>query len=628
MLVESVWGFDLNPLAVQISRTNFLMAIADLLRDSPGQEVELPVLLADAVYSPAPLPAGDSDDVVEYHIGSEVSNLTVVLPTALAFDRTTLDSVFTVMGELVNCNAGYDQCENQLVARGIVTDTQAATWSPSLAKTYRRVLDLHRRDWNGIWFRIVRNFFWSATAGRFDLIVGNPPWVRWSKLPPMYRERAKPTCEQYDIFSDTPHHGGNELDISGMITYTTADKWLKQGGTLAFVITQTHYQTPSSQGFRRFRINATHYLAPLLIDDMKAVKPFPGAANKTSVALFDKSVSAPTYPVPYRIWTAKKGTTKAIPTNMTLAQVMAHKIESATYEANPVGGEGSPWAILPPGRFDVVASIAGRSDWVRGRKGITTDLNGVYFVSIDDQATNENLVRICTRPEAGRAKIGRPRSFWVEPVLLYPLLKGASDFDTCRVKPKAELFALVPNRGITQSEVARANDAMNSRCPRTKSYLAAYEEWLRNRSTWKGRMPSAPYYAIYNVGQYTFAPFKVVWAEQSQKFKAAVVTSSNVPLVGQRPYVPDHKVFFVDFDDGPPAYYLCGLLASSLVREFVESHNISIQVGNIFKHMKLPRFEPGKSQHIKLALLSKRAHGAGSPKEHARITGASTRTCR
>ena len=56
MIIDSVWGFDLNPLAVQAARTNFLIAIADLLKDAPGQQIEIPVLLADAVYSPARLP--------------------------------------------------------------------------------------------------------------------------------------------------------------------------------------------------------------------------------------------------------------------------------------------------------------------------------------------------------------------------------------------------------------------------------------------------------------------------------------------------------------------------------------------------------------------------------------------
>src|SRR5690606_17741514 len=56
MLADTVWGFDLNPLAVQSARTNFLMAVADLLKATPGQQIEIPVLLADAIYSPAPPP--------------------------------------------------------------------------------------------------------------------------------------------------------------------------------------------------------------------------------------------------------------------------------------------------------------------------------------------------------------------------------------------------------------------------------------------------------------------------------------------------------------------------------------------------------------------------------------------
>ncbi|WP_198264722.1 hypothetical protein [sulfur-oxidizing endosymbiont of Gigantopelta aegis] len=46
-------------------------------------------------------------------------------------------------------------------------------WRSPLKHTYEKILDLHERNWNGIWFRIVRNFFWSAIAGKFDVVVGN-----------------------------------------------------------------------------------------------------------------------------------------------------------------------------------------------------------------------------------------------------------------------------------------------------------------------------------------------------------------------------------------------------------------------------------------------------------------------
>ena len=606
MIIESVWGFDLNPLAVQVSRTNFLMAIADLLKDAPGQRIEIPVLLADAVYSPARLP--DSEErLVEYQIGSQIANLKILLPAELAFDRSKLDQVFEVMGELVEEGADYEGCKAALAKRKVLGRQQLKKWADPLKSTYDQVLSLHRQRWNGIWFRIVRNFFWSATAGEFDLIVGNPPWVRWWKLPDAYRDRAKPTCEQYEIFSETPHHGGNELDISGMITYTTADKWLRPGGTLTFVITQTHFQSPSSQGFRRFRIDSTYRLAPLFVVDMKALKPFPEAANKTSVVVFRKKTKPPKYPVPYRMWTASKGNTRAIPPTLPLAAVM-DKVDVQDYEANPVGLEGSPWAILPPGRFLAVSGISGRSTWVQGRKGITADLNAVYFISVEASNKSTGLVRVSTRPEAGRTNIGATRSFLVEPTLLYPLLKGAADFETCYLKPRHKLFTFVPNNGITRDAYEAAELRMNTSCPKTKSYFKVYERWLRKRSTWSKRMPNAPFYAVYNVGSYTFAPYKVIWAEQSGTFEAAVATAGEVPLLGQRPYIPDHKIFFVEFQEAAPAYFLCGLLASSLVKEFVESHNISIQVGDIFKHMSVPSFDRTQQAHRRLAQLVERAH--------------------
>ena len=237
MLCQSVWGFDLNPLAVQTARVNFLMEIADLLQSSPGQQIEIPILLADAIYSPARNPK-DNEDVVSYQIGSQVARLDIKLPATLAFNRERLDRVFEVMGDCVDDDKDYQIVNGELQGADLLSAEESIEWESPLKETYNQVLDLHRKNWNGIWFRIVRNFFWSATAGEFDLVIGNPPWVRWSKLPEAYRVGVKPTCENYDIFSDTPFHGGNELDISAMITYTTADKWLKLSGRTAFVITQ------------------------------------------------------------------------------------------------------------------------------------------------------------------------------------------------------------------------------------------------------------------------------------------------------------------------------------------------------------------------------------------------------
>jgi hypothetical protein len=145
-------------------------------------------------------------------------------------------------------------------------------------------------------------------------------------LPDTYRERVKPTCERYGIFSKNKRHGGNELDISAMITYTTSDKWLKPNGKLAFVITGTIFKNPSSAGFRHFKLEPSNpkslHLTPISVDDMKALKPFNDAANHTTVAVFNKTTVPVTYPIPYRVWSNVKGYTKAIPANTPLPEVM------------------------------------------------------------------------------------------------------------------------------------------------------------------------------------------------------------------------------------------------------------------------------------------------------------------
>lgn len=618
-ILDDVWGFDLNPLAVQAARVNFLIAIADLVA-AAGAEVELPVLLADAVYSPAQAPA-KGQDFIEYGIGSAQADLNIILPAALAFNRVKLDEAFAVMAEAVQKEKEYEVVEALLIDAGIMTTVEAGEWREALGSTYGQVLELHRKSWNGIWFRIVRNFFWSAVAGQFDVIVGNPPWVRWSNLPELYRQRIKPTCERYTIFSETPYHGGNELDISGMITYTVGDKWLKQGGSLVFVITQTHFQSPSSQGFRSFRIDQKSNLIPEHVDDLKLLKPFAKVANKTAILRLRKvsHKQKTKYPVPYTVWEKSNGNSASISESLSKSEVLA-RVNRKAWEATPVNGGNSPWAILPPGRFKDMERLQGQSDWIAGRKGITADLNGVYMVEIIDQNAATGLVQIETRPSAGRTDIGPARKVWVEPDLLYPLLKGAADFSACHVHVQDQLYVFVPNKGIQKADYDRAEQTV-TKLRETKKYFKHFNQLLEQRSTYRLRQKGAPPYVVYNSGNYTFAPYKVVWAELSTTFEAAVFTAASVPLIGQRPYVPDHKVYFADFTDEEEAHFVCGVLNSTLVREYVESHTIQIQVSNIFKHLSIPRFNEKNKNHLALAAASVKAHAAKSGTERTKRLG-------
>ncbi len=71
-------------------------------------------------------------------------------------------------------------------------------------------------------------------------------------------------------------------------------------------------------------------------------------------------------------------------------------------EAAPVDDIGSPWAVLAKGRYKALQGLSGSCEWVAGRKGITTDLNGVFFVPIIK--TSGALAQVRSRPEAGEKR--------------------------------------------------------------------------------------------------------------------------------------------------------------------------------------------------------------------------------
>ena len=127
-------------------------------------------------------------------------------------------------------------------------------------------------------------------TGQARFVVGNPPWVRWSALPPAYAARVK----ALGAVGRDRWVGGIEPDVATVITQHAVRSLLAPGGTLAFVITGTVFANESSEHFRRFEGAKV-----LLVEDYAAVKPFAEATHPTLLVL--RKGEPTTYPVPYRV---------------------------------------------------------------------------------------------------------------------------------------------------------------------------------------------------------------------------------------------------------------------------------------------------------------------------------------
>ena len=118
--------------------------------------------------------------------------------------------------------------------------------------------------------------------------MGNPPWVRWSRLPEAYRAKVKAFCDYYGLVSGRGYSGGIESDISTVITFSAADRWLVEGGTIALLITWTVFKSGSARGFRIGRLPGDYGLKVERIEDLTRLQAFADAANETAVYVAKK----------------------------------------------------------------------------------------------------------------------------------------------------------------------------------------------------------------------------------------------------------------------------------------------------------------------------------------------------
>ena len=381
-------------------------------------------------------------------------------------------------------------------------------------------------------------------TGRARFVVGNPPWVRWSALPPAYAARVK----ALGAVGRDRWVGGIEPDVATVITQHAVRSLLAPGGTLAFVITGTVFANESSERFRRFEGAKV-----LLVEDYAAVKPFAEATHPTLLVLREGEPT--TYPVPYRV----------------------HRRDGveALLAAPVPGTDAGPWLKGTAEQHATWRRIFGPGAY-RARKGVTTDLNGAFFVHAE---MSGQRATIRNDPALGRKPLPQVTAE-VEAEHVFPLLRGRD------LGKAPSLHVLVPQRGM------HGEPDLATTAPLTHAYLERFRPALERRSSLRRYQPGKPYWSLWNVGPYTFSPHKVAWREISGRFQAASVG----------PVVCDHKLYFVPCDSENEARYLANVLNAPTVAEAISAYAAQLSLGaSVVEYLAIPRYDAANARHREIA---------------------------
>jgi hypothetical protein len=580
MILKNVVGFDLNPLAVIAARANYLITISDLLRYRTD-DIYIPIYLCDAI----------SVKQVETLSGAHYEVITGVgafrLPTKI-METKFMDTIFSLLDECVKTN--YTPEEFILRLKNEVQNLDIDTIN-SLKEVYSKLFKLEQLKIDRIWARVIKNSLAPIFVGKFDFIVGNPPWVNWEYLPNNYRESITKVWENYKL-TEGSNSAAFKRDISMTFVAVGISRYLEKNGKLGLLIPFTLFKNQAGSGFRKFLANHGGVFA---VHDMVRLKPFEGAVTRTSMILCSSGQT--NFPILSTVWDVNE---KSSLDSHTDVKDMLYNTTRKKLAVNPIEGKSKPessWLFLQTQAVDAVKRVLGCSEYKAQEGCNTRGANGIFWVTVLEKIANN--LRIKNFSEGGRITIENIVTT-VDDEHVYPLLRGR---DIDRWKSNPQMNIIIPHASDTGKLLSE--EILKTKYPKTFNYFSRFLRLLEERKFYGNKIRGKfPFYTMFQINSDVFSPYKVVWSEISGEisgagdFHADFIGPSDNKFTKGKPVIPDHKVMFVPFHTEDEACYLTGVLNSSPIRLIISGYTIETSIStHILKHVWIPKFNPKDSNH-------------------------------
>jgi len=483
-VLTRVKALDLNPLAVLTTRINYFINVAFLISDH--DEFEIPVYLGDSSYVPKPVSV-DGVDCLTYQIKTKRGYIDLLLPrstvedaqlfsktmTSVETDITNRDSQ-SIIRKLTNLTAEKDKTEKVLAAIELLAT---------------KFIELENNDWNGIWARIVTNFLTTGNIGRFDLIVGNPPWIDWKNLPAGYRERIKMLCIDRRLFSGDTITGGINLNVCALIANVAAENWLKPNGVLSFLMPENLIFQQSYEGFRKFYIGDTgqnRLFLQELYDWTKSGHPFYPVQYPFLTFYYSAKYQDYTQGIPVKRYIKRSSSYRSLYDyrNKTLFADVVDLFKIKHGLAGTITCEKNMFTYAETREeLTKFGKVAGVSEYI-GRDGIDFYPQELFLLNLVSPNAPKGTVLVSNHQNTkARHKLAQ-RTFPLETKFLYPLIRSLEISRFHIASPK--FFVPFPYEDSERSPISRNNLA--DQAPQLMKYFNDNRNLFKAKTTYNAKI--------------------------------------------------------------------------------------------------------------------------------------------
>ena len=592
-IIDNVFGMDLNPLAVAISRANYLLALGKLIENRKGP-LFIPVYMANSIKLPKvrkELISGKSILAIDATDTEQIS-----LPLEIGLDEEKLKKILDKFSEILIEYRKKHISRNNVLAIFGKSRVCPKSLLPILEGTLNTLMDLIDDKQDSIWVFMLRNIYapLRLREKKFDIVVGNPPWVSLRYIENSeYQNFMKKVVFNHELLKENETDLFTQMDTSTVFYVKVADVYLSDSGILSFVMPRS--VLTGAKQHTAFRKQKKPLMRILKLLDTEKVNPL---FNVDSCSIIARKGEGTVYPIPSVLISGK------LPEkNIRLKKALTYlAFEESEYSPPEILGDKSPYHD----KLQNGAGIYPRPLWViefvPGEFGLNPQEPCVKSLKLPD--AKEPWKKVNLEGE-------------VEKDFIFATVTGKN------ILPfKANYLPIVlPIRKNNRSwEILSSRELRKEGKFKMASWVDGAQKAWEVHATKKNlqNYPTPISYVNYNnklIDQRIDHRFYVVYTAGGTNIASVIVDTHILPDFQVRKvkilpsgFVPDVKTFYFSTNDEQEALYLNTILNSTILDERIKPHQTRGKFGPRDIHRRpfefyIPKFDQHNKIHMRLAFL-------------------------
>jgi hypothetical protein len=547
VLTTSIFGVDLNPMAVWLCELRLWLAIViesaegDPMRVVPLPNLDRHIRVGDS------LSGGAFDDAARLTSGRRLASLRGRYmrasgprkkTLAKAMDRAERGAAIEVLErEGARSTALRRELLIGLRSKDLFGDRQLPGRDARLRLLAVRtqIRDAARavrqlRGGSALPFSFAAHFSDVAVGGGFDVVIGNPPWVRVHQIAESSRARLRNDFVVYRTAAWESGAGAAgagrgfsaQIDMSALFVERSCEL-LRPGGTMALLLPSKLWRSLAGGGVRQLLFDRTDLVT---LEDLAESPSQFEAAVYPSLLVSRRRMAVPE--------TRERHCDARVRLPDRTVQ-WSVRPDALRFDDTP----GSPWILLPPPArkaFEIVRSRGtpfANSAFGRPMLGVKTGCNEAYVVHVD--GIEDDIASISAGDRRGR----------IEREMLRPLVRGETLGAWRTTGPREYLVWPHCDNNLPRKDLP----------PLARRWLLPFRDQLGVRADLHGRLP---WWTVFRTETARSERARVVWADFGIRSRAIVIEPGDS-------IVPLNTCYAVPCDTLDDAHGLAALLNGPLV---------------------------------------------------------------